>query len=112
MRRQSTIRVGRPSIFRLRATRRLVLSWTHWRQKRTTRRQKREQERLRLMLLQLDRQHLLIKELEQTQAMLAHRLEELNQSEAYRTQNLLPAPPANPELEMQQRLDELLGLGR
>ena len=109
----------KPSSFRLTLALRSRLSWTHWSLRRVEKRQLREQRRLGLMLRQQDSQLLLLKELEERQYQLQHRLQEMAESQQFRE-----TPPAllPPELQVPlaeqlleetrkaQRLAELLGL--
>ena len=63
--------------------------------------------RHQLLLLELDNQLLLWKELELEQQDLAHRLEELLEAQRYRRQGLLPPVPPQ-ELTQREQLDQLL----
>ena len=93
----------KPSSSRLTLALRSRLSWTRWSLKRVERRQTREQRRLELMLRQQDTQLLLLKELEERQYQLHHRLQEMAESQQFR--ETLPAllPP-----EYQQELTDSL----
>ena len=109
----------KPSSFRLTLALRSRLSWTHWSLRRVEKRQLREQRRLELMLRQQDSQLLLLKELEERQYQLQHRLQEMAESQQFRE-----TPPAllPPEFQVPlaeqlvqetvkaQRMAELLGL--
>jgi hypothetical protein len=113
LRQRTTTRT--PSFFRLRVTQRLLLSWTRWSLKRVTRRLPREELRLQLMLVQQDRQLLLLKELSQSQQMLEHRLQERTESRRYRLRGL-PVTPENQSdhrrLEMRVPVETDLRTGR
>ena len=100
-------KVHRPSTLRLRWTRSLRQSWTRWRLKRTARKIQSEQRRLTQMQLALDSQLLLMKELEQAQTQLGHRLQEMAEAEAFHQQGLLTAEQETTE---RSELDRLLGL--
>ena len=93
----------KPSSFRLTLALRSRLSWTRWSLKRVERRLTREQRRLELMLRQQDSQLLLLKELEQRQYQLGHRLEEMAESRSFRE-----TPPALLPPELQVPLAEQL----
>ena len=94
----------KPSSFRLTLALRSRLSWTHWSLRRVEKRQLREQRRLELMLRQQDSQLLLLKELEERQYQLHHRLQEMAESQQFRE-----TPPALLPPEYQQELtDQLL----
>lgn len=109
----------KPSSSRLTLALRSRLSWTRWSLKRVDRKLVREQRRLELMLQQQDSQLLLLKELEERQYQLDHRLREMAESRSFRE-----TPPAllPPELQVPlaeqlvqetlkaQRMAELLGL--
>lgn len=97
----------RPSTLRLRWTRSLRQSWTRWRLKRTARKIQKEQRRLTQMQLALDSQLLLMKELDQVQDQLRHRLQEMAEAEAFHQRGLLTAEPETAE---RAELDRLLGL--
>ena len=62
-------------------------------------RQLREQRRLELMLRQQDSQLLLLKELEERQYQLQHRLQEMAESRQFRETGQLPPSPTMPLLE-------------
>ena len=89
----------KPSSFRLTLALRSRLSWTRWSLKRAERRLTREQRRLDLMLQQQDSQLLLLKELEERQYQLHHRLQEMAESRSFRE-----TPPAllPPEYQQEQ----------
>ena len=91
----------KPSFFRLTLALRSRLSWTHWSLRRVEKRQLREQRRLELMLRQQDSQLLLLKELEERQYQLQHRLQEMAESQQYRE-----TPPQLMPPEWQQQLAE------
>ena len=93
----------KPSSFRLTLALRSRLSWTRWSLKRAERRLTREQRRLELMLQQQDSQLLLLKELEERQYQLGHRLEEMAESRSFRE-----TPPALLPPEFQVPLAEQL----
>ena len=94
----------KPSSFRLTLALRSRLSWTRWSLKRAERRLTREQRRLELMLQQQDSQLLLLKELEERQYQLHHRLQEMAESRSFRE-----TPPALLPPEYQEQLaDQLL----
>ena len=94
----------KPSSFRLTLALRSRLSWTRWSLKRAERRLTREQRRLELMLQQQDSQLLLLKELEERQYQLHHRLQEMAESRSFRE-----TPPALLPPEYQEQLaDNLL----
>ena len=94
----------KPSSFRLTLALRSRLSWTRWSLRRVEKRQLREQRRLELMLRQQDSQLLLLKELEERQYQLQHRLQEMTESQQFRE-----TPPALLPPEYQQELtDQLL----
>ena len=94
----------KPSSFRLTLALRSRLSWTRWSLRRVEKRQLREQRRLELMLRQQDSQLLLLKELEERQYQLHHRLQEMAESQQFRE-----TPPALLPPEYQQELaDQLL----
>lgn len=78
-----------PSSSRLTLALRSRLSWTRWSLKRVARKLVREHRRLELMLQQQDSQLLLLKELEERQYQLGHRLEEMAESRSFRE-----TPPA------------------
>lgn len=98
----------KPSISGLALRLRWQRSWASWRLKRTRRRRVTEARRTVLLLETVDRQHLLEKELGQREAMLAHRLAELEESREFRrTPSVVEAatpllPPAR------EKLDQLL----
>ena len=89
------------SSFRMTVMQRSRRSWTSWSLRRTARRQQRATARLTLLQLELQAQHLLIKELAQQEQTLLHRQRELQEAQAFLTQ-----PPPQPP----QDLRELLGL--
>ena len=94
----------KPSSFRLTLALRSRLSWTRWSLRRAERRLTRERRRLELMLRQQDSQLLLLKELEERQYQLGHRLEEMAESRSFRE-----TPPALLPREYQEQLaDQLL----
>ena len=94
----------KPSSFRLTLALRSRLSWTRWSLRRVEKRQLREQRRLELMLRQQDSQLLLLKELEERQYQLHHRLQEMAESQQFRE-----TPPALLPPEHQEQLaDNLL----
>ena len=93
----------KPSSFRLTLALRSRLSWTRWSLKRAERRLTREQRRLELMLQQQDSQLLLLKELEERQYQLRHRLQEMAESQQFRE-----TPPALLPPEYQQELTDSL----
>ena len=94
----------KPSFFHLTLALRSRLSWTRWSLKRAERRLTREQRRLDLMLQQQDSQLLLLKELEERQYQLHHRLQEMAESRSFRE-----TPPALLPPEYQEQLaDNLL----
>ena len=93
----------KPSSFRLTLALRSRLSWTHWSLRRVEKRQLREQRRLDLMLRQQDSQLLLLKELEERQYQLQHRLQEMAESQQFRE-----TPPALLPPEFQVPLAEQL----
>ena len=92
-----------PSSFRLTLALRSRLSWTRWSLKRVTRKLVREHRRLELMLQQQDSQLLLLKELEQRQYQLGHRLEEMAESRSFRE-----TPPSLMPPEWQEQLAQEL----
>ena len=93
-----------PSSSRLTLALRSRLSWTRWSLKRVARKLVREHRRLELMLQQQDSQLLLLKELEERQYQLSHRLEEMAESRSFRE-----TPPALLPREYQEQLaDNLL----
>lgn len=109
----------KPSSFRLTLVLRSRLSWTHWSLRRVEKRQLREQRRLELMLRQQDSQLLLLKELEERQYQLQHRLQEMAESQQFRETPPALMPPEWQEQLAQdlveethkaQRMAELLGL--
>lgn len=109
----------RPSSFRLRVTRRSATSWTSWSAKRTTRRLAKRERRLLLLRLATDRQLLLVKESQQQLEQLAHRRQELTESQQFREQGILPPEPTmltpgSPlhSLTPQDRVDLQSGLDR
>ena len=93
----------KPSSFRLTLALRSRLSWTRWSLKRAERRLTREQRRLDLMLQQQDSQLLLLKELEERQYQLHHRLQEMAESRSFRE-----TPPALLPPEYQEQLADSL----
>ena len=93
----------KPSSFRLTLALRSRLSWTRWSLRRVEKRQLREQRRLELMLRQQDSQLLLLKELEERQYQLHHRLQEMAESQQFRE-----TPPALLPPELQVPLAEQL----
>ena len=93
----------KPSSFRLTLALRSRLSWTRWSLKRAERRLTREQRRLELMLQQQDSQLLLLKELEERQYQLRHRLQEMAESRSFRE-----TPPALLPPEYQEQLADSL----
>ena len=93
----------KPSSFRLTLALRSRLSWTRWSLKRAERRLTREQRRLELMLQQQDSQLLLLKELEERQYQLRHRLQEMAESQQFRE-----TPPALLPPEYQEQLADSL----
>ena len=93
----------KPSSFRLTLALRSRLSWTRWSLKRAERRLTREQRRLELMLQQQDSQLLLLKELEERQYQLHHRLQEMAESRSFRE-----TPPALLPPEYQEQLADSL----
>ncbi len=95
----------RASTSRLRLTQRSRLSWTSWRLRRATRAQARAEQRLVLLQLETDHQLLRLKELEQERLSLLHRQAEMAEARSFREQTL-PALPPSPRAE----LDRLLGL--
>lgn len=107
-----------PSSSRLTLALRSRLSWTRWSLKRVARKLVREHRRLELMLQQQDSQLLLLKELEERQYQLGHRLEEMAESRSFRETPpaLLPPEfqvPLTEQLEETRkaaRMAELLGL--
>ena len=92
-----------PSSFRLTLALRSRLSWTRWSLRRAERRLTREQRRLELMLQQQDSQLLLLKELEERQYQLQHRLQEMAESQQFRE-----TPPALLPPEYQEQLADSL----
>ena len=93
----------KPSSSRLTLALRSRLSWTRWSLKRVERRLTRERRRLELMLRQQDSQLLLLKELEQRQYQLGHRLEEMAESRSFRE-----TPPSLMPPEWQEQLAQEL----
>ena len=93
----------KPSSFRLTLALRSRLSWTRWSLKRVARKLVREHRRLELMLQQQDSQLLLLKELEERQYQLHHRLQEMAESQQFRE-----TPPALLPPELQVPLQEQL----
>ena len=93
----------KPSSFRLTLALRSRRSWTRWSLKRVARKLVREHRRLELMLQQQDSQLLLLKELEERQYQLGHRLEEMAESRSFRE-----TPPALLPPELQVPLAEQL----
>jgi hypothetical protein len=81
------------SLFYLKVTQRSVHSWTRWRLKRTTRRVVRETRRLSLMQMQVDLQHLLLKELLTQEALLEQQVVEMLESQQFREKRELPPTP-------------------
>lgn len=84
-------RVKRLSSFRLVVTQRLRSSWTSSRLKKIQRRKAKAEQRLLLLKVELDYQHLQLKELQQTEQQLEHRQQEATESREYREQEQLPA---------------------
>lgn len=95
----------RASTWLLAATQRSRLSWTSWSLKRTRRRETRASQRLLLLQLETDHQLLRGKELQQQRLQLEHRQRELAEARSFR-RGTLPLPPSSPR----QELDQLLGL--
>ena len=105
------------SSFRLKVTQRFRRSWTHWRLQRTGKQLLKAEARLLLLQLEVDSQHLRVKELVQQRASLQHRLkEELESQEWHLAQPLLsqepepelpPEPPVDP---LREKLDQVLGM--
>ena len=93
----------KPSSFRLTLALRSRLSWTRWSLRRAERRLTRERRRLELMLRQQDSQLLLLKELEERQYQLQHRLQEMAESQQFRE-----TPPALLPPEYQEQLADSL----
>ena len=85
---------------------RLRRLWTLWLQKRTARRLARAVQRHRLLLLEVDNQLLLIKELELREQDLAHRQVEMQEAQQFRLEGLLPPEPQH--LTEREQLDQLL----
>lgn len=84
----------RASSWVLETRQRLARSWTSWCLTRTERKAERAKRRLSLLLLETDRQLLLVKELSQHRQQLEHRQQELQESREYRLRGqLLPPPP-------------------
>ena len=93
----------KPSSSRLTLALRSRLSWTRWSLKRVARKLVREHRRLELMLQQQDSQLLLLKELEERQYQLQHRLQEMAESQQFRE-----TPPALLPPEYQEQLADSL----
>lgn len=104
-RRPQAKRASRSSTWVLAATQRSRLSWTSWSLTRALRAEKRAQARLLLLQLEMDHQLLRQKELEQRRLQLLHRQAEMAEARSFRTSPLLPAPPSQ-----RQEMDRLLGL--
>lgn len=71
--------------------------WTSWRLRRMARRIQREQHRTLALQLALDSSLLRQKELEQQEQQLRHRLQEMRESQQFRSQGLIPQEPLVPE---------------
>ena len=100
-------RPAAPSIRTLGLLRRLRTSSARWSLKRVRKLREAAERKLRLLLEWVDSQHLRIKELEQRELMLEHRLVELSEISRYRVKGVLAAPESPPE---RTELDDLLGL--
>ena len=87
--------------------RRLRMSSARWSLKRVRRLREAAERKLRLLLEWVDSQHLRIKELEQRELVLEHRLSELAEIRRHRVKGVLAAPENLPE---RTELDDLLGL--
>lgn len=104
MPRQSRVRRPTHSISMLELRLRWQRSWASWLLRRAKRRRTKEARRTVLLLETLDRQHLLEKELEQQETLLAHRLQELAESREFRRAPspglaMQALPPARVELD-------------
>ena len=96
-----------PSSRTLGLLRRLRTSSARWSLRRVRKLREAAERKLRLLLEWVDSQHLRIKELEQRELMLEHRLSELSEISRYRLAGVL----ANPETTQEHpEMDELLGL--
>ena len=102
----------KPSSFRLTLALRSRLSWTRWSLRRAERRLMREQRRLELMLQQQDSQLLLLKELEERQYQLHHRLQEMAESQQFRETPPALLPPEYQEQLADNLLEETLKAAR
>ena len=85
----------RPSTLRLTVAQRLRSSWTRWSLTRTRKRLAKEQRRLALMQVQLDSQHLLLKELTVREYLLSQHQQEVKEIKAHRLEEQ-PLPPPTP----------------
>jgi len=84
-------------------------SWTSWSLTRSRKAGSRAQQRLLLLQLETDHQHLLIKELGQRQLQLLHRQQELREATSFRLE-VQAHPEQLPPSSPRQELDRLLGL--
>lgn len=110
MNRLWSLRVLRPSNFRLRVTRRLARSWTSWSRRTATRRLAKAERRLTLLQLETDRTLLVIKEQGQRLLQLEHREQELLESQLWREEQVTPELPESPLIPplMAQQIREAL----
>lgn len=91
-------------------TQRLRHSWTLSRQRRTQRRLIKAEERLLLLQLELDSQHLRVKELRLLSQGLTHREQETLESREFRLGQLVQfQPPPAPRVLSPEELSSLLG---
>lgn len=105
--RKGRSRAAVPSTRWMLLLRRLRRSSALWSLRRVTKLREAAELRLRLLLEWVDSQHLRIKELEQRELSLEHRLSELREISSYRLAGVL----ANPETPAERtELDDLLGL--
>lgn len=105
---------SKSSSFRLRVTQRLRRSWTRSRLRRTERQLLRANQRLLLLQLELDSQHLRVKELTSLSQALTHREQETLESRQFLLeQGLGQLTPFNPAPQVEvltaEQLNQLLG---